>query len=137
VNPTATPQRTIPTAVLRGRAPAPRTETLASPQVVVLDGHLDGRALADIAEVLDEALREPRGHLAIDLRSVDTMSLLAQGMILSLARTYARHGGHVTLLAPSSAVVRQGQRLDLFHKVRTVGANGLFRATWSRESLGP
>jgi anti-anti-sigma regulatory factor len=90
------------------------TETITVPD------ELAGAAVEALAEQLQQAMREGRRRVVLDLSSVVHWSFAAQVMILSVARALRRRGGELRLYNPGDEVVREGRQLDMLARVRTI-----------------
>lgn len=88
---------------------------------LVLRGTIEGIDLRSFGEALEQVTREAGETILLDVSDVEQWSLLAQAMVLSVARRMSRRGGQLILCGPSADLRRQSRPMNVFDLVPTRG----------------
>jgi len=91
-----------------------------APTTIDLQGDLGGQSLDDLAARLTALADLPRPHVRLDLTAVQHMSVRAQVLLLSIARTMRLRGGELILYGPGRALRAEGMPVGLFGRIRTI-----------------
>lgn len=85
---------------------------------LVVSGAIAGATLHQFGAALEEAARDG-GDVMVDVSNLDAWSLLAQAMVLSIARDLAERGGRLVLYGPNEMLRKQSLSMNIFGLITT------------------
>jgi hypothetical protein len=95
-----------------------RVDAGMAPGRLVASGEIHAEDVSEIYEQAMAAAWAGRQTITLDLSRVTTWSVLAQAMIVGVARELARSQSSLVLVGASLGLRLQSQRVDVFTRVR-------------------
>jgi len=92
------------------------------PRGVRVVGEVRGADIAVFWDALAAAVEQGDQRVVLDLSELESWSLVAQAMVLQVARQLASRGRHLVLVAPSQRLRDHDNRLNVFGTVDTLPA---------------
>jgi len=92
----------------------------APPGAVRVVGEVHGADIGVFWDALAAAVAQDGERVVLDLSELCSWSLVAQAMVLQVARQLQSRGRHLVLVAPSAQLRERSERLNVFGIVETL-----------------